>query len=182
MITKYIVKDDSIELYEEDELVNIIPNTESNVDMPRLCNNLIFVTTDIAKSMKREQYFNVKLKRSAVLSLVFGVLTCINLGTFNSVVFFMLMFNLFNFVINRSRHMDSARRLSYYQNIEKDIKNKMINILNNQNNEQKSDTYSLEFTNDQIVMDHQEWVNKIGDPYDYSSDVEAIKKYKILIK
>ena len=149
--------------------------------MAKLYNNLVFVSKDIMMASKREDYFHVKLKRNAICSLFFGVLAFIDLGSFNSVVFFMLMFSLFNFIINKGKHSESYKRLSSYKQIENDIKNKILNLVNNPSGE-KSSNLSLEFTNEQITSDHAEWVNKIGDYYDYSSDVDTIKNSKILVR
>ncbi len=181
MITKYIVNGDNIELYQDEDIVETIPNTEDNIGMAKLYNNLVFVSKDIMMASKRENYFHVKLKRSAICSLFYGVLTFIDLGTFNGVVFFMLMYNLLNFVINIGKHKESYKRLSSYKQIENDIKDKITNLVNNPNGE-KSSNLSLEFTNEQITMDHQEWVNKIGDYYDYGDDLQTIQNSKILIK
>lgn len=181
MITKYVVNDNIIELYQDDDIVETIPNTEDNLDMAKLYNNLVFVSKDIMMASQRENYFHVKLKRSAIFSLMFGVLAFIDLGSFNSVVFFMLMFNLFNFIINKGRHSESFKRLSSYKQIEQNIKDKIVNLVNNPNGD-KSSNLSLEFTNEQITMDHAEWVNKIGDYYDYSNDIDTIKNSKILVR
>lgn len=181
MITKYKVNGDIIELYQDEEIVDTVPNTEANIDMAKLYNNLIFVTKDIVMAAKREEYFNVKLKRSAIASLFFGVLSFINLGTLNGVVFFMLMFNLFTFIVNKGKHKESYKRLSSYKEIEQSIKEKMCNLMVNTNGE-KSTNCSLEFTNAQMTMDHEEWVKNIGDYYDFNADLETIRNSKVLIR
>ena len=62
MITKYKVNGEVIELYQDEDIVETSPNTEDNLDMAKLYNNLIFVTKDIIYASKREEYFHVKLK------------------------------------------------------------------------------------------------------------------------
>ena len=181
MITKYRVNGDNIELYQNDDMIQLIPNTEANLDVPKLYNNLIFVTKDINYASRRENVYKVRLRSSALFSLLFGVLSCINLNSFNSVVFFMLLFNLFKFITNKSKYNESRKRLDYYKDIEKGIKESLSSLLMNPSGE-KSDNLSLEYTTDQIVMDHQEWVNKIGDFYSYNDDVDTIQNSKILIK
>ena len=181
MITKYRVNGDIIEFYQDDEIVDTLPNIEKNIDMAKLYNNLIFISKDIFKASQREQYFNVKLKRSAIASLFFGVLSFINLGTLNGVVFFMLMFSLFTFIVNKGKHKESYKRLSSYKEIEQSIKEKMTNLLVNTKGE-KSTNLSLEFTNDQMTMDHEEWVKNIGDYYDFNDDLETIRNSKVLIR
>ena len=181
MITKYKVNDDVIELYQDDDIVDTVPNTEENIAMAKLYNNLVFVTKDIAMASKREDYFHVKLKRNAICTLFFGVLAFVNLGTINGIVFFMLMYHLFNFIINNGKHKESYKRLASYKQIENDIKNKMANLVNNTDGE-KSSNLSLEFTNEQITMDHEEWVKNIGDYYDFNDDLETIRNSKVLIR
>ena len=93
----------------------------------------------------------------------------------------MLLYNLFVFITNKGRHSESAKRLSSYKEVENNIKEKIATLLTNPNGE-KSSNLSLEFTNEQITMDHEEWVKKIGDYYDYNEDLNTIQNSKILIK
>jgi hypothetical protein len=181
MITKYVVNGDTIDLYQDEDIVDRVPNNEDNLDMAKLYNNLIFVTKDIALASRREEYFHVKLRRNAIFTLMFGVLAFIDLGNFNNVVFFMLLLNLFSFIINNGKHKESYKRLSSYKEIEKSITEKMARLITNTKGEKVSNC-SLEFTNDQITMDHQEWVQNIGDYYDYSNDLNTIQNSKILIR
>ena len=99
----------------------------------------------------------------------------------NGVVFFMLMFNLFTFIVNKGKHKESYKRLSSYKEIEQSIKEKMCNLMVNTNGE-KSTNCSLEFTNAQMTMDHEEWVKNIGDYYDFNADLETIRNSKVLIR
>ena len=88
MITKYVVKDDGIELYQDEELVETLPNTEDNLGVPQLYNNLVFVHQDIMKSERREKFYHVKLRKNAIISLALFGLTFANLGTFSGLALF----------------------------------------------------------------------------------------------
>lgn len=181
MITKYKVNDDNIDLYEGEEIIAQIPNNEGYEDIPRLFNNLVFVNKDIDFASKRERFYHSKLKKNAIITLILGVGVFLNLNSFNGIILFLLMLNLLRFFVNKSKYDESAKRLDYYKDVENNIKTKLCN-LKIEPNASKISNCSLEFTNEQITMDHQEWVKKIGDYYDYQGDLNTIENNKMLIK
>ncbi len=180
MITKYVVNGDKIDLYQDKEIVLTVPNTEDNTELPRLFNNLVFATKDIEKATRRDDYFRGKVKRSALLAFCFAALTCINLGTLNGVALFMVMYNLFNLLINNRQEKESYKRLTQYQKKQDEIKSKLQEIKEKTDGE-KSSNYSLEFSDDQMTIDHAEWVKEIGDYYDYQEDLTTIRNDKVII-
>lgn len=180
MITKIVVNKDNIDLYQDKEVVLTVPNTEKNTELPKLFNDMVFITKDVMKATKRHDYFNGKLKKSALLTFAFGILTAINLGTISSIAFFFVLYNLFQLLINRRAEKESFKMLASYQNKQKEISDKMTDIKENPGDE-KSDTYSLEFSDDQMTINHAEWVKEIGDFYDYQGDLDTIRNSKVMI-
>ena len=114
------------------------------------------------------------------MAFCFAALTCINLGTLNGVALFMVMYNLFNLLINNRQEKESYKRLTQYQKKQDEIKSKLQEIKEKTDGE-KSSNYSLEFSDDQMTIDHAEWVKEIGDYYDYQEDLTTIRNDKVII-
>ncbi len=185
MITKYIVKDDNIFLYENEDLVCTLPNNSDNLKLAKLYNDQVFIDNDIMKSSKESDYYNDYCKKGAKYSLICIIILFISnllqLPLVNLLAFYLTGLNVIAFMISKGRLRRSDDRLSYLKKIKNDIENKIVEIENSKS-EERVDNLQLTFSDEQIVEDHKNWVTNYGDSYDYSSDIDTIRNNKILIK
>ena len=185
MITKYIVKDDNIFLYENEDLVCTLPNNSDNLKLAKLYNDQVFIDKDIMKSSKESDYYNDYCKKGAKYSLICIIILVISnllqLPLVNLLAFYLTGLNVIAFMISKGRLRRSDDRLSYLKKIKNDIENKIVEIENSKS-EERVDNLQLTFSDEQIVEDHKNWVTNYGDTYDYSSDIDTIRNNKVLIK
>ncbi len=180
MITKIVVDKDKIELYQDKEVVLTVDNTEKNTELPRLFNNMVFATKDVMTATQKHDYTVRLLRRSAIFSFCFAVLTAINLAGLGTLAMFGVFYNLLKFMACRRVEKETFNKLNSYKNKRQEIHDQIKEIKDNPGDE-KSDTYSLEFSDDQILIDHSMWVKEFGDEYDYQGDLETIRNDKVLI-
>ncbi len=180
MITKIVVNKDNIDLYQDKDVVLTVPNTEKNTELPRLFNNMVFATKDVMLAERKHKFIVSKLTKSALFAFAFTILTAINLGTISSIALFLVFYQVLKFMANRKNEKEAFRLLNSYQNKANEIREKIQDIKENPGDE-KSDTYSLEFTDDQMTIDHSIWVKEIGDSYDYQGDLDTIRNSKVMI-
>jgi len=185
MITKYIVKDDNIFLYENEDLVCTLPNNSDNLQLAKLYNDQVFIDNDIMYSSMESGYYNDYCKREAKYSLICMIALVLSnvlkLPFISLLAFYLTGLNVIAFMISKARLRKSDDRLSYLRKIKKKIEKK-IEEINNSKCEERVDNLQLTFSNDQIIEDHKNWITNYGDQYDYSIDMDCIRNNKILIK
>ncbi len=185
MITKHIVKNDKIYLYENDELIMTLPNDENNIEIIKLLNDQVFINDDINNAKVISDYYHDSAKRYAIYSLmvfvVLGVVSIFNISMITSISTLLLGVNIIAFIISNDKLKKSNRRLSHLEKIKSKIEERIEELQNNLSNN-KIDNQVKTYTNEQITRDHQKWLEDSNEIYDYQSDVELIKNSKIYIK
>ena len=185
MVTKYIVRDDNIYLYEDNEIVETLPNTVDNLKLAKLYNNQIFVNDDLNKAKNTSDYYQTLNKKKVIKTIIAFIFLLIskgfNLPAITLLCSYITMFNVISFVMNNAKLKSSDRRINYLKTIKSKIEDE-IECIKNSLCTEKEDNQQLEFSNEQIVNDHRNWITSYGDYYDYSNDVEMINNQKILIK
>jgi len=187
MITKYVVKDDNIELYDGEDVVLSMPNTKENVKLAKLYNNQVFVDMDLIKATLYRDEVNSLCTKEAIKTLLTWIAivasTFLNVPLITMIFVFMSMMKIVAFSVYRGETRSSDKRIQYLKGIQKKITEEIYRIQNTICKE-KENNGQLTFSNDQIVEDHRNWVTEYGDQYNYSNDVDVINnaKVKILVR
>ena len=185
MITKYVVKDDSIYLYDGDDIIETLPNTTENIKLAKLYNNQIFVNVDLMKAITKGMHLNDVSRKEAIkwaITLIaMGASVFLQLQAITMIFSLMSLFKMLSFTMASGELRKCDSKIRYLKGIKEKIEEEIERIQTTVCNE-KEENVQLAFSDEQIIADHRDWITKYGEPYSYSEDVDMINNAKILVR
>jgi hypothetical protein len=184
MITKYIVNNDKIDFYEGEKVVATLPNTTDHIKLAKLYNDQVFIGKDIKAAETITDYYQNATNSNLIKSLItlpIFIISVVYQLPLHLVFFWLTLYNGAKYVFNNRRFRICLRRLNHFKGIRKRIDHDIEELLKS-NVEEKEDNVQFTFTNDQIVANHRQWLEEMGEYHDFWKDVDAIREEKVLIK